>query len=48
MGLEEWQEAVEYWAGPEGVALWNQEEVTGSSAIPAFSMYLGYLVVRKS
>ena len=35
MGLEEWQEAAEYWAGPEGVALRNQEEVTGISTIPA-------------
>ena len=49
MGLE-LQEAAEYWAGPEGVALRKEEEVTESSAIaiPGFSTYLGCLVVRKS
>ena len=45
MGLEEWQEAAEYWAGSEGGALRNQAEMTGSSI---FSWYLGCLVVRKS
>ena len=43
MGLE-LQEAAEYWAGPEGVALRKEAEVTGSSAIPAFSVNLGCLV----
>ena len=40
MGLE-LQEAAECWAGPEGVALRNEEEVTESSTIPGFSTYLG-------
>ena len=47
MGLE-LQEAAEYWAGPEGVALRKEAEVTGSSAIPAFSRHLSSLVVNNS
>ena len=45
MGLEEWQEAAEYWAGPEGVALRNLD-FRHSSILNVFRLPRGQEVLE--